>query len=897
MRPFFSGKTSDMCFIVKIISRVINSKSPLVLLAILSLSSTMMSCKQSLSDLDSPGRIKYSLNDGWSFTLSDSSYNLSETICIPHTWNSIDASDGDLEYIRGTGIYQKEFILDKKLDGKRIFIHFEGINQVSDLLINSEYLEQHRGGYTAFTLEMTDFVTYGKKRPNLLEVRVNNEFNHNIPPLSADFTFYGGIYRDVWLVATDPVHLTLSDHGSEGVYIRTPEVSTMQAAVEVECSIDNQSETPREIQLVSTIYNGMGEEKSTCDQTIHLAADGEAKFILTHPLIEYPELWSPDHPNLYTVHTELLESGKLIDRVKSPLGFRFFRMDPDEGFFLNGEAVKLVGTNRHQDYADLGNALPDSLHVKDMQLIKEAGFNFVRLAHYPQDPAVLDAADSLGLIVWEEIPIVNYVTTTDGFRRNCETMMREMIRQHYNHPSVFFWGYMNEIFLQDMYGKRNQDMVFPEEYLDWTVELAKNLDKISREEDPSRLTAMAVHQGELYNQTGISNIPQAIGYNLYPGWYSGDLEGLGRYLDWEHQKYPERNIMLSEYGAGSDERLHSLTSVPFDFTVEYQAKFMESYLQQILQRPYVGVTSVWVQNDFGSVSRGGTKPGINQKGLAKWDRTTKDCYFLYKANLNPDPMVYIASRDWRYRTGTNHQATWESGFSTVKQPVNVYTNLNQVELLLDGKSLGTKKPDKVGKITWMAPFNHGRNHLKASGINKDISYSDSLDIDFHYRPPILNDPSVPFSSLGVNIGSKAQYTDQDGFVWDADQAYMAGSFGYTGGIGTRFYRKQIIDNQTDTPLYYSFREDITGYSLDVPEGEYQVEFHFARNRGTGAEEAVFHVHINGDFIFQVNGREHAIGAAFLRSYSVSVKSGESLNIRFENISGTTFLNALKISRK
>ncbi len=470
-----------------------------------------------------------------------------------------------------------------------------------------------------------------------------------------------------------------------------------------------------------------------------------------------------------------------------------------------------------------------------------------------------------------------------------------MIRQHYNHPSIFFWGYMNEIFLHDINGEREKEMVFPKEYLDWTVELAEKLDKIAIEEDPYRLSVMAIHQGELYNQTGISEIPKALGYNLYPGWYFGDLEGLGRHLDWEHQKYPDRNIILSEYGAGSDERLHSISPEAFDFTIEYQREYLESYLKQIIQRDFVNAASLWVQNDFGSAARGGSKPGINQKGIARFNRENKDSYFLYKANLNQEPMIYIASREWKQRLGRYYLAEDGTNPIPIEQPVDVYTNLEKVEMILNGKSLGSKIPNEVGKITWMLAFRPEENHLKAIGIHEREIILDSLNINFQYRPAVLNDPSTTFSSLGINIGSNAQYTDSEGFIWEADQTYAPGSFGYTGGINAKIYRKQIIDSQSDIPLYYSYRDSIQKYTLDLPEGEYDIEFHFAKNIET--EETAFKVLINDQFIFEVQGKDYPAGAAFSRNCITEVKNGEILNLKFEEISGKPFLNALKVSRK
>ena len=569
-------------------------------------------------------RLKHTINDSWKFKYFDSQiadaqlpdFDTSDwdRINIPHTWNINDAKDDTSNYRRGIGWYRKNIRLNNSIGGQKIFLHFEGANQITELFINGSSVGVHIGGYTAFTFDVTEFIHFdGRENINTIAVKVDNRFDKNVPPLSADFTFYGGIYRDIWLITTDPLHFTLTNYGSGGIFITTPEVSNDRANVKIKGTFVNESESNKSVTVRNNIIDAAGNIFKKIEKKFSVKKGEKRTFEMVFNRIEDFETWSPEKPYLYTIYTELLEAGKIVDRIRNPLGFHWYSFNPDKGFFLNGKNVKLVGTNRHQDYQGMGNAVSDGIHVKDLKLIKDAGFNFLRLAHYPQDPVVLETADRLGLIIWEEIPIVNYVTTSDLFKKNSRQMLKEMIRQHYNHPSVFLWGYMNEVFLNDRHGTREKN--YTEEYLNWTIELAKSLESVCFEEDPDRNTAMAINQSQLYNQTGIAEIPDVLGYNLYMGWYGGRFESLGNFLDSEHEKYPGRLIMVSEYGAGSDERLHSLDPVRFDFSVEHQQNYHESYMEQFAKRPYLNGTAVWNHFDFGSDSRHDSKPKINQNSM------------------------------------------------------------------------------------------------------------------------------------------------------------------------------------------------------------------------------------------------------------------------------------------
>ncbi len=861
--------------------------------------------KAEKTDTGNP-RTSYTINEDWSFTPQGLAFGYrplakdpgAEIISLPHTWNTQDPFDGKYTYRRGISWYRKELVVSEKLKGKRLFLYFEGANQVSDVYINSVFVGQHKGGYTAFAVDITDYATFGREEPNLIAVQVDNSHDNHIPPLSVGYALYGGIYRDVRLIATSPVHFKVSDHASSGIYIATPEVSDKMARVDVRGTLVNNTNELKKLSVISRILDSDGHLVEKIETKVEVGPGSEAQFRQTSGSIKNPRLWSPDDPYLYRVVSEIHEGNSVVDEIKNPLGFRWFSFNANEGFRLNGKKLQLKGTNRHQDLMGKGHALSNADHERDLRIIKEMGCNFLRLAHYPQDPHVLDLADKLGLLIWEEVPLVNYMNISHPFLENSKTMIREMIRQHYNHPSVIMWGSMNEIFLWSKEGARIRE--HPDEAYNTNVfKVAGVLDSLIRAEDPGRYTAMAIHGSNHYDITGVSGVPQVLGLNLYNGWYSGEFDGFGRSLDRRHEKYPEQVLFISEYGAGSDRRLNSLNPRRFDFTGNWQRLYHEAHIRQINERPYLAGTAIWNQFDFSQPHTGGSIIHRNQKGLLTWDRKYKDSYFLYKANWNPEPMVYIASRDWTQRTGTNPNAPAGSGYHEVIQPVDIYTNLDNIELRINGKSLGVKSPDEIAKITWEVPFEQGINVLEASGEKSGKPYTDRLEINFTYRSHLLKDESVPFRSLGINIGGNAQFTDATGFVWEADQSYEQGSFGYIEGKEGEFHKDLIIYNTENTPLYYTFREDLSSYRLDVPEGDYEVELHFAESQDVGNGERTFNVSANGNVLFDTldPAGDYGFRKAFFKTFTVMVKEDESLEISFGKITGKPLLNAIKVSRK
>ena len=857
-------------------------------------------------------RLRHTINDGWRFSPGGIAFGERpqtrsdgwEPVTLPHTWNATDWLDDVQAYRRGVAWYHRRLVLDSALNGKRLFLQFEGVNQTADVYVNGSYVGSHSGGYTGFTIDITRYARIGAV-DNLVAVQVSNAHDPMIAPLSVGYALYGGIYRDVWLIATDPVHMTMGDHGSSGVYVTTPQVSRASGGVRVRGTVANEGNSARQLRIVNSVLDGDGREVATASERISVPARGTGTFTHSLPAVADPRLWSPDDPYLYQVRTDVYDGNALRDRVVNPLGFRWFTFTPNGGFSLNGEKLQLRGTNRHQDRAQLGSALPNALHRSDLEMIKEMGANFLRLAHYPQDPAVLEAADRLGLIIWEEIPVVNYITVDSGFTRATVNQLRDMIRQHHNHPSVVIWGVMNEVFLWSEGGYRIGRQA-DTAYMRQTRDFARHLDSIARAEDPTRYTAMAIHGSADYDLSGVTDHAQIIGLNRYDGWYSGTFEQFGRGLDRRHDQRPNEIILVSEYGAEDDYRVNSLAPERFDFSGTWMRRYHESYIEQINARPWLAGTAIWNQFDFSQPDVGGSLSHMNQKGMATFDREPKDLFYLYKANWNPEPMVYIASRTWTKRTGTDSTAPRGAGPRPVTQPVDIYSNLPNVELFVNGRSLGVRQPNQVKRATFDVPFTDGANVLEARGVASSegsgsgagaAPVADRLTIDFAYRPPILADSSIPFRELAVNVGVAAEVADAGGVIWVGDRPYRQGGFGYVGGEAKQLNKDIAISGTTEPPVYFTYRTGLDAYRLDVPDGRYEVELRFAEPTAKPGER-VFGIAINGRIV--VTRLDLAEYAGLARAVPILVEAtvtgGRGLTITFPAQRGEAFLNALRVRK-
>ncbi len=426
-------------------------------------------------------RLVKTLNSGWDFHLENS--ETIKTVNIPHTWNAEDAFEENDGYYRGKGIYKRQLVAPESWKDKSIFLKFEGANQETKVFINEEMVGQHIGGYTAFVFDISEYLNFGTS--NTIRIEVDNAYNPDIPPLEADFNFYGGIYRDLQVIVTGKSHFKMEGETAGNLLVKTPEVSREKAEINFSGEVENSGNRKLELQIKLTDPSGnkVSEYKKTLNS---------GKFSVDFK-IKDPKLWSPDSPELYQISASLTnsESGEITDTYSTKFGCRWFEADPEKGFFLNGKSIKLIGANRHQDFENMGNAVPNSIHRKDYQMIKEMGANFIRTAHYPQDPEVYRICDELGLLVWTEIPVINDVTDSEAYHQNSINMLREQILQLGNHPSIVFWGYMNEIFIRLVF---TGDMSESDKKakIKTTVELAKKLEAETKKLDTSRLSVMAL---------------------------------------------------------------------------------------------------------------------------------------------------------------------------------------------------------------------------------------------------------------------------------------------------------------------------------------------------------------------------------------------------------------------
>lgn len=649
------------------------------------------------------------LNNDWNFRFSHQVQKGTEVrVDLPHTWNAQDALSGKIDYKRGIGNYEKNLFIRPEWKGKRLFIRFEGVNNIADVFINRRHIGEHRGGYGAFIFEITGKVEYGKE--NSILVRVNNGEQLDIMPLVGDFNFYGGIYRDVHLLITDETCISPLDYASPGVRLIQDSVSHRYAKVRAIVDLSNGSSGNQEVELNVRLLDGQRVVKEGT-KNVNLSGNEVMQQELTFE-IDQPHLWNGrQDPFLYQAEVTLFRNGQMVDRVTQPLGLRFYRIDPDKGFFLNGKHLPLQGVCRHQDRSEVGNALRPQHHEEDVALMLEMGVNAVRLAHYPQATYFYDLMDKNGIIVWAEIPFVGPGGYNDkgfvdlpAFRANGKEQLKELIRQHYNHLSICVWGLFNEL----------------TELGDNPVEYIKELNVLAHQEDTTRPTTSAS------NQMGDLNfITDAIAWNRYDGWYGGTPADLGKWLDRMHKDHPEICIAISEYGAGASiyhQQDSLVKTVPTSWwhPENWQTYYHIENWKTISSRPYVWGSFVWNMFDFGAAHRTeGDRPGINDKGLVTFDRKVrKDAFYFYKANWNrEEPMLYLTGK--RNTVRTQHLQT-----------ITAFTNLSGAELFVNGKSYGKAIPDSYAILEWKnVELEPGENEIKVVSTNKKLPLSDS----FHCR--------------------------------------------------------------------------------------------------------------------------------------------------------------------
>lgn len=860
--------------------------------------------------------VKYTINEGWRFSRDhNDSYHLQKwndtkwaTVNIPHTWNKRDAADDEPGYYRGIGWYRKSVFIDSSVRDKISLLYFDGANQTTTLYVNEKLVGTHKGGYTCFSFDISKYIVPGTH--NLIAIKVDNSHDKAIPPLTADFTFFGGIYRNLYLLVKEKSGLSTSDFASDGVYIKTPSVTDSKAEVDIETLLDNYLTAKRKVLVRQAVLQPDGKEILVHEQQQVLQA-GSFKFSYkTKFTIDQPSLWSPDSPNLYTLKTVIIDaqSKEELDMQFNTFGLRWFSFDPQNGFRLNGKNLKLIGTNRHQCFLEKGNALPDEIHIADIRLLKEMGGNMLRIAHYPQDPLILEMCDKLGIITSVEVPIVNEITESQAFLQNSLQMTTEMVKQNFNHPSVVIWAYMNEVMLRPPFV---DDSLRHKQYCREVNRQASEIESLLRKLDPARYTMIPFH-GSLksYEDAGLINLPRIVGWNLYQGWYGGAFADFDTFLAKYHAKYPSIPILITEYGADVDDRLHSFKPERFDFTVEYGDQYHEHYLKTILQNKYIAGGTIWNLNDFYSESRTDAIPHVNTKGITTRERQLKNTYLLYKVLLSKTPVAYIGSKSWKYRAGT------DEGNGISKQPIKIYSNLEKVDVFHNGAFFKRVAiPDQ--HIQLDLPFTNGRNTIELRAENKTYDFT---EVDFTLLPRNLQTSDL--TELNVMLGSNRYFEDRDArMVWVPEQPYTPGSWGYIGGSPVRPKTKSgklpatsvnILNTEND-PIFQTQRQGLQSFKLDVNEGQYAIYLYWADLANSSAEKLVYNldnntidnsrtksvmnVQVNSVPILSNFNMHDGMNAAtpIVKKIQVNVVGNKGITIDLQPVEGSnTVLNAIRV---
>ena len=599
-----------------------------------------------------------SLNENWTLSFPKGDH-VTEQVNLPHTWNAVDGNDGNGSYLRTTGVYTRTFEQPKQpREGGRTYVEVLAAALSATVKVNGTVATTHEGGFSIFRADVTDLCHEGE---NELTIEVSNEDTPSMYPASADFTFYGGLYRGVNLISVPNAHFDLDYYGGPGIMVTPVPTEDGGANFTIKSFVTNPAD---DLTVLYSIEDCFGREVAS-------AVCGSAE---TEVTIYVPDaqLWSMDEPNLYTVTATLQRNNEAVDEIYANVGVRSFKVTPNEGFSINGVPTPLRGVSRHQDRVFEGNALTPEEHYEDAMLIKELGANTIRLAHYQHSQDFYDACDEIGFAVWAEIPFISVFKKGEGAHTHVMEEMKELIIQNYNHPSIMFWGISNEILI----GGISQEL----------VDTHHDLEKLCKELDPTRLTTIA-HVSHTPVDGPMHHITDLESYNHYFGWYGGKMEQNGPWLDKFHAEHPDICIGISEYGTEGIINWHSNDPQCKDYTEEYQALYHEHLAQVFEDRPWVWATHCWNMFDFGCAARNeGGVAGRNNKGLMTIDRKTKkDSYFVYQAYWSKQPMVHIAGRRHAQRAGETTE-------------IKVYSNQDTVVLYVNGKEVGQQTAHRVFKF-------------------------------------------------------------------------------------------------------------------------------------------------------------------------------------------------------
>lgn len=684
-------------------------------------------------------RIIQPLNNNWQFIKSAPSLahslasNKWKNVHLPHTWNAKDGQDGGGDYYRGTGTYKHIFKLDKKFNDKIIYIHFDGATTAAKVYVNGTEVGAHKGNYAAFRFDITEQVKL--EQDNIIVVTVNNEIDDNVAPLSADFTFFGGLYRKVRLIASAKVHVDNLNYASSGVFWQQSSISKQLAKLDVKTILVNEEQQVSAVTVTSQLRDANNNIVAKSEQNLILQAQQSLPFT-SQLSVENPHLWHGlDDPYLYSAELIVSIDGQVVDQINHDLGLRYFRVDKDRGFILNGKDYPLYGINRMADFPKKGTAINVEDHERDIQLILELGATGVRLGHQQRDEYVYQRADETGLVIWAEIPLINRINTNQAFTDNVKQQALELVRQNYNHSAIMFWGLFNEITLKPGPDPRP---------------LVKELNALVKNEDPIRLTTAAVAaSGEKALQDPLATTTDVSSFNRYYGWYYGNFNDFTHFMDESRENAPNLPIAISEFGAGASSKIHTDKPVMQDHSEEYQAIFHENYWQDLSQRQYVWGKFLWVLADFAVDNRDeGDTPGRNDKGLVTFDRKIKkDAFFWYKANWSKEAVSHITGRRFTIR-------------SQAQIDVKVYSNQANLELIVNGQSTGSKALKGSKKIIWQnVPLTLGKNIIEVA--TSDGKIVDAIELER------INSSNTELTSslLGIDNDKGKIYNLPDGMTF------------------------------------------------------------------------------------------------------------------------------------
>lgn len=651
------------------------------------------------------------LNQDWRFIQEDAGLPNTlpsdwQQIDLPHTWNAVDGHDGNGSYDRGRFWYAKSFRKPvQPLEGGRVYVDIPAAGQQAEVFVNGTSVIYHEGGYSTFRADITELCR--EDEDNLLVIACSNENKSSVYPQSADFTFYGGLYRGVNLISVPKTHFELEYYGGPGIQITPKTCEDGGALFEIESWVAGGDEN---FTVMYSVLDARGKE----------VAAGVRQADDTKLTLYVPEahLWEIDAPYLYTVTATLQRRNEAYDEVSARVGVRSFSCDPEKGFIINGKEIPLRGVSRHQDQLYKGNALTREDHYEDARLIKELGANTIRLAHYQHSQDFYDACDEMGFVVWAEIPFISVMNPDPDAHQNCISQMKELIIQNYNHPSICFWGISNEILIGGI--------------SDQLVENHKELNALCKELDPTRLTTIA-HVTMTPVDSPVHYITDVESYNHYFGWYGGRMEDNGSWMDHFHEVHPEICLGLSEYGCEGIITYHGPNPACKDYSEEYQALYHEHMAKMLDERPWIWSSHVWNMFDFGCAARDeGGVAGRNNKGLMTMDRKTKkDSYYIYQAYWSKEPVLHLCGRRYAQRAGGTTE-------------IRVYSNHPRVALYLNGKLVEEKSADKV--FVFRAALEEGQNIVTA--VSGDLKDSMTLE-KVEKEPAIYVLPEVNERAEGV----------------------------------------------------------------------------------------------------------------------------------------------------